>query len=115
MTSGPSLTWVIGRGGLLGKSVETAMGASMDLSGGSGLWRPAEPIPWTEPTAGAPELGAQAEQFLRVAGDRRWSVAWCAGAGVTGTSAQALELELEALRETLAALGTAPSGKRAWT
>jgi UDP-glucose 4-epimerase len=49
---------------------------------------------------------------LRAAGDRPWSVAWCAGAGVMGTSARALDLELVALRETLAALGTAPQGNR---
>ena len=109
MTLTPSLTWVIGRGGLLGQSVETAMGASMDdMGAGSDLWRPAEPISWTEPTAGARELAARAEQFLRAAGDRPWSVAWCAGAGVTGTSAQALDLERVALRETLAALAAAP-------
>jgi UDP-glucose 4-epimerase len=112
MTSASSLTWVIGRGGLLGQSVETAVGASKDHIGGSDLWRSEEAIPWTEPNAGAPELGAQAEQFLRAAGDRPWSVAWCAGAGVMGSSARALDLELGALRETLAALGTAPQGNR---
>ena len=108
MTSAPSLTWVIGRGGLLGQSVENAMGASMDHTGGSGLWRPAEPIPWIERTAGAPELAAQAEQFLRAAGDRPWSVAWCAGAGVMGTSTRTLDLELVALRKTLTALAADP-------
>ncbi len=109
MTSAPSLTWVIGRGGLLGQSVESAMGASVDhLGAGSDLWRPAQPIPWTESTAGARQLGSRAEEFRRAAGDRPWSVAWCAGAGVTGTSAQALDLELVALRETLTALAAAP-------
>jgi UDP-glucose 4-epimerase len=49
---------------------------------------------------------------LRAAGDRPWSVAWCAGAGVTGTSAQALDLELVALRETLAALAASPHPER---
>jgi len=63
---------------------------------------------WTEPTAGARELGTQAQQFLRTAGERPWSVAWCAGAGVTGTSEHALDLELVALRETLGALAAAP-------
>lgn len=105
MTSAPALTWIIGRGGLLGQSVETAFGDSMDLEGsGTHIWRSPEPIAWTEATAGARELGDQAVQFLRAAGDRPWSVAWCAGAGVTGTSVQALDLELVALRETLAAL-----------
>jgi UDP-glucose 4-epimerase len=72
------------------------------------LWRSAEPIPWTGATAGARELGSQARQFLRDAGERPWSVAWCAGSGVMGTSARALDLELVALRETLAALAAAP-------
>ncbi|MEP7036314.1 MAG: NAD-dependent epimerase/dehydratase family protein [Actinomycetota bacterium] len=106
MTTGPALTWVIGRGGLLGQSVESAMGGSSDL------WRPARPIVWSAPTAGAGQLGAQAEQFLAAAGDRPWSVAWCAGAGVTGTTAETLELELGALRETLTALATAPQPAR---
>jgi UDP-glucose 4-epimerase len=56
------------------------------------------------------ELRRQAGDFLRAAGDRQWSVAWCAGAGVMGTSAQALRLELDALRETLDALAAAPRG-----
>jgi len=71
------------------------------------LWRAPEPIAWSEPGAGAPELRQQAGEFLRAAGDRPWSVAWCAGAGVTGTSERALQLELVALRETLGALAAA--------
>jgi len=106
------MTWVIGRGGLLGQHVETAMrGATQREGSGTHLWSPSEPIAWTQPTGGAPELGAQAAQFLRAAGNRPWSVAWCAGAGVMGTSARALDLELEALRDTLAALATAPRGQ----
>ena len=107
----PPLTWVIGRGGLLGQSVETAMGDAMDHAGsGAHLWRPPEPIDWSAPGAGVLELRQQAEQFVRAAGDRPWSVAWCAGAGVTGSSAQALQLELAALQETLDALAAAPHG-----
>jgi UDP-glucose 4-epimerase len=43
-------------------------------------------------------------------GDRPWSVAWCAGAAVTASSSDALQLELVALRETLEALTAAPNG-----
>jgi UDP-glucose 4-epimerase len=117
----PPLTWVIGRGGLLGQSLETAFkkvapktatDGAREPTGSPGLlWRPPEPITWTDPTAGALKLGGQAVQFLRAAGDRPWSVAWCAGAGVTGTSAGALELELVALRETLDALAAAARGR----
>jgi len=112
MPSVPPLTWVIGRGGLLGQSVETAVSDAMASTGSRAhLWRPPEPIAWSAPTAGAFELRQHAGQFLRAAGDRPWSVAWCAGAGVTGTSAQALQLELAALGETLDALAAAPEGR----
>ena len=118
VSSVPPLTWVIGRGGLLGQSLETAIrSAALKKAKGDPtdsadpravLWSPPEPIAWSAPSAGALELRQQAGQFLSAAGDRPWSVAWCAGAGVTGTSAHALQLELDALRETLDALADAP-------
>ena len=101
--AGPALTWVIGRGGLLGRSLENALETP--------LWHPDVPIAWSAPGAGAEDLRHQAGQFLLAAGGRPWTVAWCAGAGVTGSSADALELELTALRETLAALAAAPRGR----
>jgi UDP-glucose 4-epimerase len=101
------LTWVIGRGGLLGQSLE----AAFDPTGSPELlWRPPEPIAWSAPSAGALDLRHQVADFLRAAGDRPWSVAWCAGAGVTDSSGQALRLELAALAETLDALAAAPRG-----
>jgi len=103
----PPLTWVIGRGGLLGQSLETALETAF---GTTVLWRPPEPISWLAPGAGALDLRRKVGEFLRVAGGRPWSVAWCAGAGVTGTSAIALQLELAALRETLDSLAGAPRG-----
>jgi len=78
---------------------------------GAPLWRPLEPIAWSAPSAGAPELRQHARQFLNSAGDRPWSVAWCAGAGVMGTPASVLQLELAALRATLDALAAAPRGR----
>lgn len=107
MTEAPSvppLTWVIGRGGLLGQSLEKALDPAA-------LWVPPEPIAWLAPSAGAMDLRRQVAEFLRAAGDRTWSVAWCAGAGVTGSSQQTLQLELTALRETLDALGDASRGR----
>jgi UDP-glucose 4-epimerase len=102
--SGSPLTWVIGGGGLLGRSLET------ELRQSTRLWHPAEPIPWSAPGAGAIELRRSAGEFLRAAGERPWTVAWCAGAGVTGSAAEALQLELAALRETLDALAATPRG-----
>ena len=108
MTATPSvhpLVWVIGRGGLLGRSLE----AAFDPTGSPELlWRPPEPIAWSAPRAGAEDLRHRVGTFLRAAGDRPWSVAWCAGAGVTHSSGPALQLELAALGETLEALAAAP-------
>lgn len=106
--SAPPLTWVIGRGGLLGRSLETVLGAG----GGStpDVWLPPRPVDWSAPGAGFEELREYAVEFLRDAGDRPWSVAWCAGAGVTGTSSAVLQLELGALGATLEALAASSRG-----
>ena len=119
--SAPPLTWVIGRGGLLGRSLETALetagrgamdhGAVAVRGLGTYSWQPSEPIQWSDGRAGAVELRQRAGEFLSAVGDRTWAVAWCAGAGTTGTSANALQLELGALRETLDALAAAPRGR----
>ena len=122
--SAPALTWVIGRGGLIGQGVEKAIvsaaghpaSASIRSASGTGgspglLWHPARPIDWSAPSAGAKDLREQAAEFLAVVGDRPWSVAWCAGAGVTASSATALDLELVALRETLDELAAAGKGR----
>jgi UDP-glucose 4-epimerase len=107
--SAPPLTWVIGRGGLLGRSLETVLGAGGGST--SHVWLPPGPVDWFAPGAGAMELREYAGEFLRVAGDRPWSVAWCAGAGVTDTSGDALQLELGALRSTLESLAAASPGR----
>ena len=81
-------------------------------SAGTQTWHAPQPIQWSAPSAGAVELRQQAGEFLAAVGERPWSVAWCAGAGVTGSSSNALQLELDALRETLDALALAPEGRK---
>lgn len=49
-----------------------------------------------------------------MADGRPWSVAWCAGSGVMGTSAPALRLELAALRETLDGLSASSGAEGAF-
>jgi UDP-glucose 4-epimerase len=92
-------TWVIGRGGLLGTSVEAAFAPREDL------FHPPAPVSWSVPDGGAGELRSLARQFLERAGDRPWSVLWCAGAGTVSASSEVLDSELGALRATLEALG----------
>jgi UDP-glucose 4-epimerase len=111
--------WVIGRGGLLGRSLESElehaaterMGQRISRTSGDAgpvIWHSPVPVNWSSPSAGAADLRRQAGEFLGVVGERPWWVAWCAGAGVTASSALALQLELVALSETLDVLSAAP-------
>ncbi|MGH8823606.1 MAG: NAD-dependent epimerase/dehydratase family protein [Jiangellaceae bacterium] len=97
--SQPPLTWVIGSGGLLGSNVERA------LASRGPIWCPMQPIPWNTPEAGSHLAGAVL-QFAAAVGERPWQIAWCAGAGVVATSADALNAELTVLRVFLEALST---------
>ena len=91
-------TWVIGRGGLLGTSVEAA------FAGRGELFRPSEDVSWSAPDGGADQLCSFTEQFLARVGEGPWSVLWCAGAGTVSTSSRVLDLEREALRAMLEVL-----------
>jgi UDP-glucose 4-epimerase len=88
----------------LGKNVE----AELRTTGAT--WEPPEAIEWSSSDSGRAALRQHAELFLREVGDTQWSVLWCAGAGVMGTSSSALERELNALRGTLDVLATAARG-----
>jgi UDP-glucose 4-epimerase len=57
-------------------------------------------------------LREAARQFLLAAQDGPWIVAWCAGAGTTGTLAESLQSELGALRAILEPLEAAVQPSR---
>ncbi|MCW2757496.1 MAG: NAD-dependent epimerase/dehydratase family protein [Nocardioidaceae bacterium] len=95
------LTWVVGAGGLLGSSTVKAFGAAP-------LWSPGRVVPWLQPHAGTVVTDLTRE-FLRAAGDRPWQVAWCAGAGVTGSTEQDLAREASVLDALFEGLGDASS------
>ena len=82
------LAWVVGRGGLLGRSVEAA---SRDAE----LWLPSGALRWDEVSAALSALNREADAFLERARDvdAPWRVFWCAGAGVVATSPEALAEE----------------------
>lgn len=94
------LTWVIGSGGLLGSNVASAMARR------GPVWRPAAPMGWS--AAGtADRLAGAVSSFAAAAADRPWQIAWCAGAGVIGTPADALAAEGLMFEVLLSALLTA--------
>lgn len=96
----PSITWVVGSGGLLGGALTRCLLAQGDgvFDGGA--------IPWDEPAAAVAAFRDGAARLLTDAAraDARWRIAWCAGAGVTGTSQESLRDEVAALGALLDAV-----------
>lgn len=104
MTTHPSpLTWIVGRGGLLGRSVAAAVECGALAAE---PWHPDESIPWDDERTATDHLRAAARTFLDTAavGARPWRVLWCAGAGVIATSPAALEQETRVFSSFLDAL-----------
>ena len=92
MTPGPTL--VIGAGGLVGRHLCAALEAS-----GHPVHRAR--VPWAEGGLARGALDSTVSSFAEAAQGTAWTVAWCAGAGVVATSAEALEEELAVFRHTL--------------
>ncbi|MEI9941330.1 MAG: NAD-dependent epimerase/dehydratase family protein [Pseudomonadota bacterium] len=98
------LVWVVGSGGLLGASVWRELGAD--------AWRPARTLSWGDPTRLEREFQDAVAEFglhVRARPGRTWAVAWCAGAGVVGTSAAALERETRTFERFLALVASDPN------
>lgn len=88
------VTWVVGARGLLGSAVVRV------------LRQREAPVltvatPWADPVAAVAALDDGARRL--VATGSPWRVAWCAGAGVVGTTEADLGLELDVLEGFLAA------------
>lgn len=101
-----TLTWVVGRGGLLGSCVEREIG--------SAVWCPERPFVWSN-TNRLRELIVDAVRDFRnrLTAESRdsWCVYWCAGKGVVDTPADHLAGETATLRFFLDQLGTALGGQ----
>lgn len=96
MTS--SLTWVVGRGGLLGGAV----GARL-VAGSAAEWAPSSSVPWATPDA-SPVLDVHRRAFLSDVAGHPWTVIWCAGAGVTASHANILDEEVSTFERFLAGI-----------
>ena len=92
------ITWVVGRGGLLGSAIHRQCTEPFDGS----------PVPWDDPATAANVLQSDAARFNAEAADGPWAVIWAAGAATTSTSAEQAESELETLRALLTALRDNP-------
>jgi len=109
-----SLAWVVGRGGLLGRHVESAL--KEDVAG-TDIWRPDRPIDWTDRQGASAQLELETSAFLAEAArlGRPWRLLWCAGAGVLATSDSALAEETQLISRFLAAVADRLSSNQALT
>lgn len=107
LTPNDVISWVVGRGGLLGRSVEPALGAD------SALWQPRRSFSWGDEKRSMLEIHDAARDFASTVGNHPWRVAWCAGSGFVGTPLSALEGEKSALSALLDSLADAPQLKAA--
>ena len=96
-------TWVVGAGGLLG-------GAVCREAAAAGLPTFTSLVPWGDPAGAAVALRRGASELLSRADGGAWNLAWCAGAGVVGTSQEQLALETRSLATTLDALDDGTGG-----
>jgi UDP-glucose 4-epimerase len=98
------LVWVVGAGGLLGSSVWRELGAE--------AWRPSHALRWSDPACLRQDFSDALRAFgerLAAEPGRAWAIAWCAGAGVVATSAQALDAETLAFQQFLAQVAADPA------
>lgn len=93
--------WTIGAGGLLGSAlVRRAQERERSY--------PAARIPWASPRDARETLERELDSFHRWRRPGPWAVVWAAGAGVIGSSAQALSSEQDVLLGFAAAVAARP-------
>ncbi|MEB3983911.1 NAD-dependent epimerase/dehydratase family protein [Mycobacterium sp. 663a-19] len=99
------LTWIVGRGGLLGSAVSRAMGQKfMEL-----------PVPWGNHDAAAGVLESDLNRFIQEARNDDWSVVWAAGSAVVGSTAEALAAETRILSHLVTRMrDSRPAGRGAF-
>lgn len=94
------ISWVIGRGGLLGSSVERR------LSTVGNVWSPSQPLQWANYEVFSETLLVAVDEFFERIEDDEWSILWCAGIGVVASAEEVLSEEVVKIRALLENLAT---------
>ena len=97
------ISWVIGRGGLLGRSVEQRLD---DLGR---TWAPTAPFHWNDQTEFEAEIDKSVSEFIEQVGSEKWSIHWCAGIGVVSSSLEVLSSEIKKIEIFLSRLSQSSS------
>ena len=81
------ITWVLGRGGLVGSSVEAK------LQSRSTVWVPESPIKWGDQAIFEESFEKAFTQFIQHIAQEDWAILWCAGNSVVSSSPGDLQRE----------------------
>lgn len=99
------LTWVVGRGGLLGSAMSRAMCPTFIE----------HKVPWQNHDVAAGVLDSDLERFIQTARNDDWSVIWAAGSGVIGSTADTLAAETRIMSHLVTRLrDSRPDGRGAF-
>ncbi len=74
--------WVIGRGGLLGNSVEK------QCTNFAKIFLPSEKFAWSNSSQLEPQIAEYCKQFSQIIGDEQWVIFWCAGKGTLASTTE---------------------------
>lgn len=99
--------WVIGRGGLLGSSVEKECLASAEV------YFPAINFNWRDINLVSQDLNACCHNFFGNLGSENWAIYWCAGRGTLASTIDQMENENQIFESLLGSIeNTCPTGSR---
>ena len=91
-------TWVIGRGGLLGRSVEQRLASFTEV------FVPSQKFDWSDSARVTSQLATACQSFFSTVGDDNWTIYWCAGRGTLSSSPDQMHVEDEVFKSLLQAL-----------
>ncbi len=87
--------WVIGRGGLLGNSVEK------QCTNFAQIFWPSEKFLWSDSAQLERQIAENCKQFAQVIGDEQWLIFWCAGKGTLSSTTEQMFEETRIFQEFL--------------
>jgi UDP-glucose 4-epimerase len=83
---------VIGRHGLLGGSLE------LELAKTHSIWTPETRTNWQDQSSAVASLRQDCDKFFQSINNTNWSIAWCAGRSIVGSSNSEIDRESELIQ-----------------
>jgi UDP-glucose 4-epimerase len=87
--------WVIGRGGLLGSSVDKA------IPDRGSVYRNSSMFNWNSKSKLWDQIEFAVDEFSKCSGSDNWTIYWCAGTGTVRSSKELFEQEIATVRQML--------------